>query len=56
MYGSWNEIAVLENFFMIYLRPIRRFYGAYLFSKNANSKVKNLIDHFGGMILRIDFI
>ena len=36
--------SIIENFFRIHLRPIRRFYGAYLFSKSANAIFKILID------------
>ena len=38
------DLRILELFFRIHLRPIRRFYGAYLFSKSANSIFKILID------------
>ena len=45
MYGSGTEIAVLLRiFYRIHLRPIRRFYGVYLFSKSANAIFKILID------------
>ena len=41
-----------REFFRIYLRPLRRFYGAYLLSKTANSILKILIDR---SFLRDDF-
>ena len=45
MYGSWTKVAVLLRiFFGIHLRPFRRFYGAYLFSRSANTTFKILID------------
>ena len=49
MYGSWTEIAVL-------LRPILRFYGAYLFRKRGISIFKSsLIVYFGGMTFKNQF-
>ena len=33
-----------ENFERIHLRPIRRFYGAYLFNKSSNAIFEILID------------
>jgi len=48
------ELSIVENFFGIHLRPMRRFYGAYMFSKSANSIFKTFIDcSFLGMVLRI---
>ena len=36
--------SIIMTFFRNHLRPIRRFYGPYLFSKSANSIFKVLID------------
>ena len=44
MIGSLTVNEVVETFFRNHLRPIRSFYGAYLFSKSANSIFKILID------------
>jgi len=41
MYGS---CSITEKFFRIHLRPMRLVYGAYLYSKSANSIYKILID------------
>ena len=35
MYGSLTEMKYCLEIFRIHLRPMRRFYGAYLFSKSA---------------------
>ena len=40
---NWDW-SIIETFFRIHLRPIRRLYGAYLFSKSANAIFKILID------------
>ena len=41
----------------VHLKPMRRFYGAYLFNKSANSIFNILLDcsFHGGIILRIFF-
>ena len=53
MCGSCTENVVLWRKF---LRPMRRFYEAYLFNKSENLIFKILIDwSFSGMILRIGF-
>ena len=42
MYCSWTENEILwRHFLRNHLRPMRRFYGAYLLSKTANSIFKN---------------
>ena len=38
---NW-DCSIIETYFRIHLRPIRRFYGAYLFRKSANSIFKIL--------------
>ena len=35
--------SIVEKFFRYHFRPMRRFYGAYLFSKSANSILKILV-------------
>ena len=37
------ECSLVKIFFRIHLRPVRRFYGAYLFNKSANSIFKILL-------------
>jgi len=39
---NW-DCSIIEHFLKIYLRPIRRFYGAYLLSKSANASLKSSI-------------
>ena len=44
MYGVELRLQYYCETFKIYLRSFRRFYGAYLFSKNPNSILEILID------------
>ena len=46
MYGSWTKTVcrIVEIFFGNHLRPMRRFNGAYLFSKSKTFIFKILVD------------